>query len=370
MQFKEVHGYDDLKQKLVQNHKLNRIPHAQLFIGPEGSGNLGLALALTQLIYCQNPSENDSCGICSSCVKIAKLTHPDVHFTYPTIGAREVSSSFITEWREMVENSKHFNAVDWTSKIGKDENKTLNITKEETRDIISKLSLKPFEGDAKTLIIWMPEYLNKEGNALLKLIEEPPQKTYFILVANNFDSLLTTITSRTQLVKVPAYSQEEVVSYLNEKYHLDHNKSESIAFLAEGSMNSAIALVESVENNYAEMFRNWMLSCYKNNLLEVSSIMDDLAKLGRTQIQLFLRNGLKILRESLLYKSIDDYDIKFEGEYKEFIKKFSNTLNAKHIENSYEQINETIYHIQRNANAKISLFNLSLALRHNFIRKR
>jgi DNA polymerase-3 subunit delta' len=370
MQFKDVHAYSDLKHKLVQNFKQNRIPHAQLFIGPEGCGNLSLALALTQLIYCQNPTENDSCGICSSCIKVSKLTHPDVHFTIPTIGSKEISTSFLTEWRELVESTKHFNAVDWTSKIAKDENKALNITKEETRDIKSKLSLKPFEGEAKTLIIWMPEYLSKEGNSLLKLIEEPSQKTYFILVANNFDSLLTTITSRTQLVKVPAYTEEEIIQLLGDKYHLDHQKAESIAFLAEGNMNTAIAMVESVENNYAEMFRNWMLSCYKNNLQEVSSIMDELSKLGRTQIQLFLRNGLKILRESLLYLNIEDYEIKFEGEYKDFIKKFSNTLNAKHIESSYQQINDTIYHIQRNANAKISLFNLSLALRHNFIRKR
>ena len=204
----------------------------------------------------------------------------------------------------------------------------------------------------------------------MKIIEEPRQKTYFILVGHDFDSLLSTITSRTQLVKIPAYSNDEIVSFLSTKYHLESHKAQNIAFLSEGNMNSAINLVESVENNYAELFRNWMLACYKNNLNEAAGLMDEVAKLGRTQIQLFLKNGLKILRESLLFKTIDNYEIKFEGEYKEFIQKFSSTLNARHIENSYTQINETIYHIQRNANAKISLFNLSLALRHNFIRKR
>lgn len=370
MLFKDVHGHDELKHKLIQNIRNERVPHAQLFLGPEGSGNLGLALATTQMIYCENPSEYDSCGICSSCIKISKLTHPDVHFSFPTVGAREVSSSFLTEWREMVDNSTYFNAVDWTSKIAKDENKTLNITKEESRDIISKLSLKPFEGEAKTLILWMPEYLQNVGNSLLKIIEEPPQKTYFMLVAHNFDALLTTITSRTQLVKVPAYTHEDVMRYLIERYQLDQSRAENISFLSEGNLNAAITLVESVENNYAEMFRTWMLACYQNNLQVVAATMDELAKLGRTQIQLFLRNGLKILRESLLFKHVDNYEIKFEGEYKDFIKKFSNTLNANYIEQSYELINDVIYHIGRNANAKIALFNLSLALRHNFIRKR
>ncbi len=370
MRFSDVLGLDELKGKLISNFKQNRLPHAQLFVGPEGCGNLSLALALTQLIYCENPSENDSCGICGSCIKISKLTHPDVHFTYPTVGPKEVSTTFITQWREIVNEHPYFNKVDWVSRIAKDENKQLNITREESRNIISKLSLKPFEGNAKTLIVWMPEHLDKVGNSLLKIIEEPPQKTYFILVANNFDDLLSTITSRTQLVKVPAYSEEEIVTYLSQKYHLDKSKAESIAFLSEGNINNAISLVESVENNYAEMFRNWMLACYKNNLNEAANLIDEVAKLGRTQIQLFLRNGLKILRESLLYKNIDNYEIKFEGEYKEFIKKFSSTLNASHIENSYKEINDTIYFIQRNANAKISLFNLSLALRHNFIRKR
>ena len=190
------------------------------------------------------------------------------------------------------------------------------------------------------------------------------------MVASNYDSLLPTITSRTQLVKIPAYNEEEVADFLGKKYHLDHKKAESLAFLAEGSLNNAIKLVESVEDNYAQLFREWMLACYGNKIKDVGRITDDIAKLGRTQIQLFLKNGLKILRESLLYKTIDDYEIKFEGEYKDFIRKFSNTINAQLVEKSYEQINETIYHVQRNANAKISLFNLSLGLRQNFIRKK
>ncbi|MEY2923521.1 MAG: hypothetical protein RLZZ337_61 [Bacteroidota bacterium] len=371
MRFSEVHGLADIKKKLLQNHKQNRLAHAQLFLGPEGSGNLALALALTQLIYCKNPTEEDSCGECGSCQKITKYVHPDVHFSFPTISTGSkpsCSDDFIKEWREILSDSPYFTETEWVQKISDNENKQLNITAKETLEIIKKLSLKAYEGDAKTLIIWLPEHLRNESNKLLKIIEEPPQKTYFILVANNYDSLLPTITSRTQLVKLPAYSEQEVSSFLSNKYHLDHKKAENLAFLAEGNLNTAIKLVESVEDNYSQLFREWMLACFKNQLKQVGIITDDIAKLGRTQIQLFLKNGLKILRESLLYKTIDNYEIKFEGEYKDFIKKFSNTINAQTVEQSYQQINETIYHIQRNANAKISLFNLSLSLSQNFIR--
>lgn len=368
MKFSNVVGLENLKVKLTRSIDNDKLPHAQLFLGPEGSGKLPLALAVTQYIYCTDKKDNDSCGECSSCRKVSTLTHPDVHFSFPTVGSKEVSNTFLNQWREINANDSYFNTEDWVAHIAKDENKSPNITREETKSIISKLSLKPYEGDAKTLIIWMPEYLASQSNALLKLIEEPPQKTYFILVAENSDALLATITSRTQLVKIPRYTEQETQEFLQQKYSLDAQKSEQISYLSEGNFRKAIDLVESVEDNYSEMFRDWMLACYSNNLQKVSTLTDTLHKIGRVQLQIFLTNGLSILRESLLYKNIDNYQIKAEREQVEFIQKFSKTLNAAYIEKSYEQINEVIYHIQRNANGKIALFNLSLRLRYNFIR--
>ena len=372
MKFSSVYGLDFLKEKLISSVNGERLAHAQLFLGPEGSGKLGLALALTQYLYCSNKSDTDSCGECSSCRKIRSHTHPDVHFTYPTVSSTKepISSDFIETWRDQLKANTYFNTSEWIKSISDDENKKPNITRRETREIISKLSLKPYEGEAKTLIIWMPEYLAGQSNALLKLIEEPPQKTYFILVAENSDALLATITSRTQLVKIPKYSEEETTDFLQDKYSLDSKKAEQIAYLSEGNFRKAIDLVESVEDNYSEMFRDWMLACYGNNLGKVSKLADEMHKLGRVQLQIFLTNGLSILRESLLYKTIDNYQIKAESEQQDFIKKFSSTLNALCIEKSYEQINEVIYHIQRNANGKIAIFNLSLQLRYNFVRKK
>lgn len=371
MQFSQVYGLESIKKKLIASVKANRLPHALLFLGPEGSGKLALASALTQYVYCSNPSDTDSCGECSSCRKITSLTHPDVHYSFPhTGGADGISDDFILQWRELVTKNKYFNITNWAAITAKDENKSPNLNIKEVRKILTKLSLKSYEGEAKSLILWMPEYLQGQSNALLKLIEEPPQKTYFSLVAENSDALLATITSRTQLIKVPKYTEAEIQQFLIDKYALDPQKAEQIAYLSEGNFNKAVELVESVEDNYAEMFRHWMLACYSNNLGKVSTLADSMHKLGRVQLQYFLTNGLSILRESVLYQTIDNYQIKAEKGQQDFIKKFSTTLNASCIEKSYAQINEVIYHIQRNANAKIAIFNLSLQLRYNFIRNK
>jgi len=374
MQFGDVPGLAKLKTKLATSVNKGKLPHALLLLGNEGSGKLALAYALTSYIYCTNRQNDDSCGECSSCRKIGSHTHPDVHYTIPltnnsTSAKKPISTDFITQWREFNKDHTFFNTADWVSVIAKDENKQPNIYREETRSILSKLSLKPYEGEAKTLIIWMPEYLKTESNALLKIIEEPPQKTYFILVAEDSDELLTTITSRSQLVKVPTYTEEETEAYLKEKYNLESTKAEQLSYLAEGNFRKAISLVESVEDNYSALFREWMVACYTNNLAKAYEIGESLHKSGRTQTQLFLTNGLAILRQSLLHKMVDNYQIKAEKEQQDFIKKFSTTLNAACIEKSYEQINEVIYQIKRNSNGKMTLFHLSLNLRYNFIRK-
>ncbi len=372
MRFSEVKGLENLKAKFVKSIDEERLPHAQLFLGAEGSGKTALAYAVVQYLYCTEKIENDSCGECSSCRKISTFTHPDVHYSFPTVtgssSKKPISDDYIEQWREINDTSNYFNTEDWVRLIAKDENKSPNITREETKNIIKKLSLKPYEGEAKAMIIWMPEFLAGESNALLKLIEEPPQKTFFILIAENSDALLATITSRTQLIKIPKYTETETSSYLQEKYGLDSSKAEQVAYMSEGNFLKATNLVENVEDNYASIFREWMLACYTNDVKKAADLCDDLQKLGRVQLQLFLTNGLKILRESLLYMNIDNYQIRAEQDQIDFIKKFSKTLNASHVEKSYEKINEAIYHIKRNANAKITLFNLSLSLRYNFIR--
>lgn len=371
MRFAEVYGLETIKQKLAASIDGDRLPHAQLYLGAEGSGKLALAHAVVQYLYCSDKSDGDSCGVCSSCRKVSTLTHPDVHYSFPFTGGNKISSSnFLEEWRTINKEGSYFSTEDWMLRIADNENKAPNITALETKQILSKLSLKPYEGDYKALIIWMPEFLGHQSNALLKLIEEPPQKTYFILVAQNSEELLATIKSRTQLVKIPLYTESETQLFLKEKYGLDESKAEQISYLAEGNLRKATDLVERVEDNYSAMFRDWMLACYTNNLQKAGTIIDALHKIGRVQLQIFLTNGLSILRESLLYSTIDSYEVKAEQDQVEFIKKFSKTLNPAHIQKSYEQINDVIYHIKRNANAKVTLFHLTLNLRYNFVRNK
>ena len=228
VQFEKIIGQKGTKEQLIQMVQHNRLSHALLFLGKEGSGALSLALAFAQYIACEqvngkikktNPEASlfgeatpeiaepldmhDSCGVCSACTKANQLVHPDIHFSYPVIprksGDKPVSTDYINEWREFVSINPYGNVYDWLQFIGA-ENKQGNITSEECNDITRKISLKSFESEYKVLIIWMPEYLTKNGNKLLKLIEEPPPNTLFLLVAENEDLILPTILSRTQVV--------------------------------------------------------------------------------------------------------------------------------------------------------------------------
>lgn len=364
MQFKDIVGQQAVKNRLTTSVKEGRIPHAQLFMGPEGCGNLPLALAYAQYIACPNKTDDDSCGTCPSCTKYSKLIHPDLHFTFPTVGAKEISDNFMAEWRETFLANPYLDVFDWLMAL-EAENKQGNITVDECRNIIKKLSLKSFEGDFKVLIMWMPEYLGKEGNTLLKLIEEPPHKTLFLLVAHNDELILGTIKSRTQLVKVPRLTQQEVMQALMTKYEADENTAKTASFLAEGNLNLAIKLLSQAENNFFESFRNWMLLCFKNDMNGAMKWIDDTATIGREMLKHFMAYGLHILRECLVIKNTDGHLVKLTEKEREFVEKFSGFLSEKAIEKITEAFNDAIYHTERNANAKITLINLSLLLKNS-----
>lgn len=368
MQFKDIIGQQAVKSKLIQGVKEGRIPHAQMFLGAEGSGNLALTLAYAQYIACVAKTDTDSCGTCPNCLKYSKLIHPDLHFTFPTVGSKEISDNFIAQWRETFLAKPYLNVFEWLMSLGA-ENKQGNITVDECRNIIKKLSLKSFEGDFKVLIMWMPEYLGKEGNTLLKLIEEPPQKTLFLLAANNDEHILGTIKSRTQLVKIPQLQQPEIQDALIENHHVDEETARSAAFLAEGNYNLAIKLLSQTENDFFDSFRNWMLMCYKNDMGSVVNWVDDTSRIGREMLKSFLGYGLHIFRECLMAKNTDGKMLHLTQKENEFVAKFANFLSTSTIENITNAFNETIYHTERNANAKISLINLSLLIKNNLVAK-
>jgi DNA polymerase III subunit delta' len=368
VQFKDIVGQQAVKNKLIAGVKDGRVPHAQLLLGPEGSGNLALALAYAQYIACPNKTDADSCGTCASCIKYGKIIHPDLHFTFPTVGSKEISDNFMEEWRATFLANPYLNVFDWLMAL-QAENKQGNITVDECRNIIKKLSLKSFEGNFKVLIMWMPEYLGKEGNTLLKLIEEPPQKTLFLLVANSDEQILGTIKSRTQLVKIPALGTEDVQNALVERQGAEPEVARAAAFLAEGNLNLAVRLLSQTENNFFESFRNWMLMCYKNDMGGVLGWIDEAATMGREIQKHFLAYGLHILRECLIIKNTDGQMVKLTEKERDFVSKFANFLNPQSIEKISNAFNNAIYHIERNANAKITLINISLLIKNNLAAK-
>ena len=302
MQFHSITGQKDTKEHLVQMIQHNRISHALLFLGKEGGGALQLAQAFAQYIVCEKvnrrqtahnrphtpgpslfgepePIEehnltynqqlsplSDSCGECPACKKATALIHPDIHFSYPVItkkaGEKPTSADFIKEWREFVVQSPYGNVYDWLQFIGA-ENKQGNITAAECESINKTMSLKSFESEYKILIMWKPEFLGKEGNKLLKLIEEPPPNTLFIFVAENEDLILPTILSRTQLVKIPLLSNVEIEAALELKERVSVQKARQIAVLAEGNYREALQLLQHAEDDWQAMLRDWLNAILK-----------------------------------------------------------------------------------------------------------
>lgn len=364
MQFKNIPGNLKVKQHLLQTVKENRISHAQLFLGPEGSANLALAWAYAQYVNCANKKEDDSCGSCPSCIKIGKLIHADLHFTFPTISPHKQSKELMEEWKTALAENPYMGVFTWLQFI-KAENKQGNITAEECRDIIRRLSLKSFEGEYKVQVMWMPEYLGNEGNMLLKLLEEPPEKTLLILVANDSEKMLATILSRLQIIKINRFSDEEVQGYLREHCALDETRALVVAKLAEGNMDEAIAQSSGDDQDMLNHFRTWLNSCLTNKSKELVDWVDQSAGMGRENLKNFLRYGLHLLRESFVYRQQAQEILRTDERETEFVSKLAKFLHEENLVPITQEFTEAIAHIERNANPKIILMNLSLSLKRS-----
>ncbi len=380
MLFATIPGQEETKKTLINSVRKSHIAHAQLFAGKEGSANMAMALAYGMYINCENQKEEDSCGECASCSKYIKLIHPDLHFIFPTNTTKDVpkdpiSALFMKDWRAFMTNNPYANIHNWGDTIGT-ENKQLIINTDDSRSIIKALSLKSFEGEYKVMIIWLPELMKTEGaNAILKILEEPPAKTIFLMVSNNIDRLLTTIQSRTQKVMIPPFLDEEIKIHITEKYSIEEKKASRIAFLADGNMNAAIQLTSEVdkEDNH-DMFRDWMRLCYNlfkntNNLIELNQWTDAFGTLGREGQKTMLQYGINIMRETLVYKHTAQQLVRLQQEDLGFVEKFSTTLTDEMIETISNRLNETFYHIERNASAKITFMDTSFFIASVFNKK-
>ena len=362
MKFSDIIGQENIKQQLVKSVENKKLSHALMFLGSEGNGALALAIAFAQFINCENKINGDSCGECPSCSKSNKYVHPDIHFSFPVIKKEKnppISLDYIKEWRAALLENPYLSYMEWLNFMDF-ENKQANITIDECHSIIKTLSLKAFEGNYKILIMWLPEFLGKSGNTLLKIIEEPAPNTLFIFVAYDKESILNTILSRTQIIPVPKLSYADISGRLISNFKLSEDVASEIALLADGNYNEAVRLMDSESSTHFDSFAKWMRACWNPNMIEVYQWVNENAEKGRENIKDFLLYSIRIIRESALIGFDLKKISKVSEKENEFVFKFSKRLNHKNLPQLYDLLNQAHYHIERNANPKILFFDLSL----------
>lgn len=371
MLFKDVIGQAEVKKRLIASARKGRIPHAQLFTGPSGSGKLALALAYAQYLSCTQKGELDSCGTCPSCKKYQRLEHPDLHFSFPVTTTSKVkkdpiSSKFIEEWRTFVREKPYGTLFEWLEYLGV-ENKQPLINVDEALHILVRLQLKPYESEFKVMIIWMAERMNTAAaNKLLKVIEEPPPKTVFLIITDDEEALLTTIRSRTQTIGLHRIGDEEMISALRRDGFSDR-EANSVLTMADGNYPKALSLLRSSgdhETN-AQAFVEFIRKSFMANRKPAELVMltEDLSRLGRERIRQFIQFTSGVLRDALMLnydlKILKRIDLNSPGFQ---LEKFSQFVHGGNIADILKELDKADYHIERNGNAKIVLLDLGIQM--------
>jgi len=369
VKFEQIIGHQLLKKQLTTMNHHERLPHSIMLVGPSGCGGVSLARAFASYLLCEHKSENDSCGKCDNCQKNEKLIHADVHFSYPVVtkksGDKPISTDYILDWRAFVHHFPYATQNDWMNQIAA-ENKQGNITAQECLEITKKLSLKAFEGGKKILILWLPEFLAKEGNRLLKLIEEPPDNTIFIFVAEDTEQILPTILSRCQLLHFHSFSDQEVEQGLELYTNLSSTEAQQIAQIANGNLGAALDIANHSLQNNSEIFIDWLRKCYVGNGIEMIPVAEKIAAIGKEQLKNMLTYGLHIFRELMMYHATGNAKLRLNENDKITILKLSKIVHLHQIDLAIKLINQIIYHIERNANTKILFVDASLQLNNIF----
>lgn len=367
MLFKDIIGQEEAKEQLIREAKEGKIAHARLFCGNEGVGKLPLAIAYAQYLSCEHPTDNDSCGVCPNCVKYNKLIHPDLHFVFPVIKKKNkdtISDDYLQEWREILNSSPYFNLNMWLKEMGA-ENQQAQIYVKESDEIIRKLNLKSSQGGYKVMIMWLPEKMNVEcSNKLLKLLEEPPTQTIFILISEEPDMLLPTIQSRVQRFNIHAIDKEKIAETLCLNYGLEPNDAKNIAHRCQGNFLKALETIHLNEDNqfYFEEFVSLMRLAYQRKIREIKQWSDNIAAIGRERQKNFLAYIQRMLRESFIY-NFHTPDISYlSGEEQKFSSRFSPFINEGNVISIMEELSIAEQHIGQNVNAKMVFFDLALKM--------
>ena len=373
MQFKDVIGQEAVKQRFITSVTEGRVAHTQLFLGPEGSGALPLALAFAQYLSCRHKQNGDSCGTCPSCVKYQKFSHPDLHFIFPTATNAKVkknpeSKLFQEEWLAFItENKGYVTQNAWYETLGIG-NKQGTIYARDANEIVKLLGYKPYEAPVKVVIIFQAERLHPSAsNKLLKSLEEPPENTLIILVAERYEMIIPTVRSRAQLVKIPRLRDEEVRQALLDRFpgSMNEEKAAEVAALSHGNWNVALELMEQAdeeEYNFLK-FREWMRLCFRgNDFVAINQLVQELSRLGREKQKRFLAYGLQVIHNSLFVNQGESQRVTVKPAEKEYLEKFAPYVNRANREKMYALLNEAVYHIERNAHPGILFADLSFRL--------
>src|SRR5450432_3958453 len=375
MLFSQVIGQQEIKAKLRNLVEHNRLSHALLLNAPEGAGGLPLALAFAQFLVCERVSTADagnhfpveSCGVCPSCKKAAQLIHPDIHYVYPVVsrksGDKPVSADYISEWREFISLFPYGTIFDWLQEINA-ENKQGNISAHECNEINRKLSLKSFESGYKILIMWMPEYLRNEGNKLLKLIEEPPPDTLFILVTEDEALILPTILSRVQNIHLPRPSVSEISEALITRAAVNPEKARQIASVSEQNYREALRQLQHGEDDWLGQLREWLNAILKTGPANQVKWVDEISKSGREKQKQFLLYFVHLLEQAIRLRMYAGAVADIPDSEKDFAFRLNKTADLAAQQAIVQELNKSIYYIERNAHAKMLFHALTIRLYH------
>ena len=368
MYFKDIIGQETVKQRLQLEVREGRVPHAQLFAGPEGTGALPLAIAYARFLLCTRRGEEDACGTCPSCVKLNKLAHPDLHFVFPVVkrkgGGDTVSDDYIREWRELAISTPYFGMNHWLDAMGA-ENQQAQIFVKESDELVRKLSLKSSEGGYKVVIIWLPEKMKVEcANKLLKLLEEPPAQTVFLLVSEEPDRILPTILSRTQRINVPRLEDAEIAEALKARFGLQDTDAAETARLAKGSYLQALEIIHLSEDTqlFFGLFVSLMRLAYQRKVKEMREWSDTVAAMGRERQKDFLTYCQRMVRESFVSNFHRKEMNYMNREEENFTIRFAPFINERNVMGITDELAEAQTHIEQNVNPRMVFFDFALKM--------
>ena len=375
MQFSEILGQEYLKNHLSKSASQGRIPHAQLFVGPTGSGTLAMALAYSQYVLCNNSSNENSGGSDSCNIKFNSFLHPDLHFIFPTVSTSDIktkpkSIDFVKDWRQFIIENPYGSLFDWYNLL-EVANKQGEIRVDDAQEILKSLALKSFEGGYKIAIVWMAEKMNiAASNKLLKLLEEPPEKTLFILISENEEDIIQTIRSRCQVLHFNALSEKTISNELITRFNIEEKLAMKIAHQAQGDFNKALHIYNdnSEDSPFEEWFVIWVRAAFraKGNAAAIQDLIawsDQIAVLGRETQKKFLQFCIDMFRQALLLNYQSPSLVYFEPKVDKFkLENFAPFVNGNNINDIFNELSDAMYHIERNGNAKIILTDLSIKL--------